>query len=130
MKTDIEIKDDVYMLLKDSPIMSQVGGTLSKTKKPDKIANEDVVISILANETGQRQEAIVNVNLYVSDQKVGQHYEESTKRLRVLSRVCADFLECNHKDYRLTLDAQRIVEVASLNMHMINNRLLYQIINE
>lgn len=131
MKTDIDIKDDVYNILIDSNLGSMITGVITKRKREEDSQNEDIVISVLANQNGQRQEAFVNVNIYVPDLVNQTRYEEDTIRLRELCREAHHLFECiNEKDYRITLDSQRVFEVGATNEHMINNKLLYQTINE
>lgn len=132
MKNEMEIKDDVYHLLKGSDLMKAVNGKLSKTKRPDKSTNEDVVISVLTPPTGKQiQEVYLNINVYVADVKRGTQYEENTARLRELMTIAEQTLRlaCG-KHYRLTLDEQKSYEVPGMNEHFINNKVLYQFCNE
>ena len=69
MKSDIDIKDDVYKIVNRSPLHKAVTGVLKKTLRPKDSDKEDIVISILANETKQAQTAYVNVNVYVPDEE-------------------------------------------------------------
>lgn len=131
MKTDVDIKDDIYKYLKSTTLVSEVSGKLSKTKRPEGSILEDVVISILANENGQVQEAYVNVNIYVSDLFRDNQYEENTSRLRKLCTLSESLLKVvRGNDYRVTLDSQRVLEVNGKNEHCINNKLLYQQYND
>lgn len=130
MKTDIELKDDVYAWLKGSPLMDAVSGSLCTRMRPIDSDKEDVVISVLANNFAQKQSAIVQVNIYVKDIKYNGRNEENTKRIRELARIACDYMESKIKDYRITINAQRIIAVDSIGYHVINNKLLYQYINE
>ena len=62
MKTDQEIKQEVYDYIKGSVLEEAVNGVLTKRKRPLNSKKEDIVISVLANVNAQRQEAFVNVN--------------------------------------------------------------------
>jgi predicted ATPase len=131
MKSDIDIKDDVYMLLKDSELMKQVSGSLSKTKRPNGSTKEDVVISVLANQFAQSQEAYVNVNIYVAEVSRNNQYEENSSRLRTLCDISKEILSSVHGDgYWIKLTEQRTMEVEATNETLINNKLLYKKINE
>lgn len=137
MKSDIDIKDDVYKVVNKSPLHKAVNGVLRKTLRPKDSDKEDIVISILANETKQAQIAYVNVNVYVPDEDVKGQYEEATVRLRQLCQLSFDlFLNVCDKDFRLTIAdknyqcGQRVLDVPEAHCHVINNKLLYQIINE
>lgn len=132
MKNEMEIKDDVYHLLKGSDLVANVSGKLSKTKRPDKSNKEDIVISVLTENPNQQvQELYLNVNVYVADVKRGNQYEENTIRLRELMTLCDEtFKLAKGEGYRLTLDRQKSYKVPGKNEHFINNKVLYQYCNE
>lgn len=131
MKSDIDIKDDVYKIINHSPLEQAVTGVLKKTKRPHNSKSEDIVISVLSNKTVQQQEAFVNVNIYVNDDDVDGQDEECSPRLRQLCQLAFDlFLNVRGHDFRLSLDTQQVMEVDGTGEHLINNKLLYQIINE
>lgn len=132
MKSDIDIKDDIYTALLNSPLMKEVSGELCKRKRPHNSSAEDVVISVLANNIAQKQMAYVNVNVYVKDDDIDGQNEEQSQRLRLLCQLSMQSVEAIHgKDYKVSFDdtdGQRVIE--SEGEHIINNKLLYQIINE
>ena len=131
MKTDIDIKDDIYLFIKGSTLDYEATGKLSKTVRPAGSDLEDIVISILANQNGQIQEAFVNVNIYVKDVSRNKQYEENTIRLRTLANLAEKLLKVGRgNDYRFILDSQRIFKVEGKNEHFINNKLLYMQCNE
>ena len=131
MKSDIEIKEDIYQIIKGSALEKAVTGKLKKTRRPANSNKEDIVISILENGSGQVQEAFVNVNIYVSDDVRDGQAEENSSRLRQLCKLATELLEVQRReDYRFTLDKQRVMEVNGKNEHFINNKLLYKQVNE
>jgi len=131
MKSDIEIKDDIYKFIKGSALEKAVTGKLRKTRRPKDSNLEDIVISILDNESGQMQEAFVNVNIYVPDDIRGGQAEEKSIRLRELCKIAYKLLEVGRgESYRFTLNKQRVLEVNWKDEHFINNKLLYKQINE
>lgn len=138
MKSDIDIKDDIWKVISKSPLESEVSGALKKTSvRPKGSHKEDIVISILANDTKQKQVAYVNVNIYVPDDDVEGQSEEQTARLRKLCQMSFDLFDnVRRKDFRLSLTdpsfecGQRVIESAGTSEHVINNKVLYQIINE
>lgn len=131
MKSDIEIKDDIYKFIKGSALEKAITGKLKKTKRPKDSNLEDIVISILDNETGQIQEAFVNVNIYVPDDMRDGQTEEKIIRLRELCKIAYNLLEVGRgESYRFMLDKQRVLEVNGKNEHFINNKLFYQVNNE
>lgn len=135
MKTDIDIKDDVYMLVSESALAGKVTGAISKTLRPANSRKEDVVISILANTNERPQYAYVNVNVYVPDSAVKYEvddqtvtqYEEDSARLREICNLCKELFETYVGDtYRITLDSQRVLSSSDDGAHIVNNKLLYQ----
>lgn len=135
MKTDIDIKDDVYMLVSKSALAGKITGAISKTLRPANSRKEDVVISILANTNERPQSAYVNVNVYVPDSAVKYdvddqtitQYEEDSARLREICDLCKELFETYVGDtYRITLDSQRVLSSSDDGAHIVNNKLLYQ----
>ena len=127
MKSDIDIKDDIYLHIKGSDLAGMVTGKLSKTLRPAKSDNEDIVISMIANVNSDIQQAFVNVNIYVADVLRDEQYEENTIRLRELCYASKNLLEVGRGEgYRFTLEEQRVLEVNGKNEHCINNKLLYK----
>lgn len=135
MKSDIDIKDEVYKVVAASGIKSAVTGGIYKRQRPlykvgEKL-NEDVCIAILANLTAQKQEAFVNVNIYVQDEDVKGQKEENTTRLRELCQLSFRTFEAVHGSvFRLSMSEQRVIACESTGEHIINNKLLYQTIND
>lgn len=130
MKTDIDIKDDIYAVIKGSTLEKSVSGKLSKTLRPAGSCKEDIVISILANNNAQLQEAYVNVNIYVKDNTRNGQSEENSIRLRELCSMSRDLLERGYKDdFRYELSSQRVIAVDGRGEHIINNKVLYQQVN-
>lgn len=138
MKSDIDIKDDVWKVISKSALLKEVTGKLKKTSiRPKGSRSEDIVISVLANDTKQKQVAYVNVNIYVTDDDVDGQSEECTARLRKLCQMSFDLFDnVRGNDFRLSLTdpnyecGQRVIESSGTSEHVINNKLLYQIINE
>lgn len=131
MKSDIDIKDDLYSHIRGSSLESMVTGVLSKTKRPAMSDAEDIVISVLTNGPTQIQEAFVTVDIYVSDLLHGTQYVEDTIRLRQLCQESAKLLEVGRgKNYRFALEEQRVMEVNGKNEHFIYNKILYKYSNE
>lgn len=138
MKTDIDIKDDIWRVIKKSPLFKEVTGELKKTSvRPKESRKEDIVISVLANNIRQKQMAYVNVNIYVADNYVDGQNEENSERLRRLCNMAFYVFEnVRGVDFRLSLTdpnfdcGQRVIESEGTSEHVINNKILYQIINE
>lgn len=138
MKSDIDIKDDVWKIIKESSLLREVSGDLKKTSvRPKNSRSEDIIISVLANSTKQKQIAYVNVNIYVADDYIDGQSEENLARLRKLCKMSFDLFDnVRGKDFRLSLTdpnyecGQRVIESSGSSEHVVNNKVLYQIINE
>ena len=132
MKSDIDIKTDVYHHISGSELHRAVTGVLRKTgKRPHNSKKEDIVISILANVNGQIQTATVNVNIYVAANNVKGQAEEQTKRLNVLCDLAASLFDVfRGRDYRARLLEQRVFEVEGADEYVINNKIEYKQSNE
>lgn len=131
MKTDEDIKTDMYRFLRTSPLMEAVTGSLSKTKRPKDSTLEDVVISVKSNENGEKQIAYVNVHVYTSGLRTDRQVEEDTTRLTVLCRICAGLFEMFRlENARCTLNTQRVMPVDGTDEFLINNEIKYRITNE
>lgn len=135
MKTDIDIKDDVYRAVAGSALATAINGVVSKTIRPVNSVNEDIVISVLASQNTEIQQAYVNVNVYVPDLDIPYSVngetvvqkEENTKRLRTLCNIAKELFALIIGDtYRITLDSQSVLASNTGEEHIINNKLLYQ----
>lgn len=135
MKSDIDIKDDVYQIVTASKLKAAVTGKICKrnrTAYPNgSQTKEDICISVLANQTKQLQNAFVNVNIYVQDETTEGQKEEKSSRLRDLCQLSFSIFESvRGSDFRLSLDEQRVVPCEETDEHIISNKLLYQTIND
>ena len=131
MKSDIEIKDDIFNHIKGSALERAVNGVLRKTRRPSGSDAEDIIISILDNGSGDIQEAFVNVNIYVKDNMRDGQNEINDSRCRELCRISIEVLETGFgAGYRFILDKQRVMPVNGKDEHFINNKILYKQVNE
>lgn len=132
MKTKEEIIDDVADFIKTTALLEEVNGKLyTDEERPVNSKLEDVVISVLANNNGQTQRAIVNINIYFADQYRGNQYKKNRLRSAYLSRLCADIFEddVHYNDFWLTLDEQNVIKIEPTHEHMVNNKIIYTIAN-
>lgn len=132
MKSDIEIKTDVFDHIYGSELRTAVTGSLRKTgKRPHNSDKEDIVISVLSNTNGQIQNATVNVNIYVPALIVDDQPEEDTIRLKTLCDTSSSVLGRFYgKDFIAELRSQHVYEVESARSYVINNRIEYKQSNE
>lgn len=137
MKSDIDIKDDIWAVIKESDLLKVVRQLRKTSVRPRESRDEDIVISVLANATKQKQIAYVNVNIYVADDNVDGQSEERSVRLRRLCQMSFDLFDnVRGHDFRLSLTdqnydcGQRVIVSEATSEHVINNKIVYQIINE
>ena len=132
IKTDIDIKDDIYGWLSGSALVGLISGKVYKDARPMNSDKEDIVISVLARDAGpQVQYATVNINIYVPDLRRGQEAVEDIPRLRTLSTSAASLLEYkNDKGAVYELDSQEVLAVNGTDWHVINNQMKIRYNNE
>ena len=132
MRTDTEIKDGIFHYIKGTRLETAVTGQLLKTRRPKNSDKEDIVISVLANEGTQKQEAVVKVNIYVQDNTIDGQPEEDSIRCRELGNIAKEVLEVFRVDgARVALSRPpRSFEAEDIPWHIVNCKLDYQLINE
>lgn len=133
IRTPGGIATDIYKYVLKSEMAAAVNGEVLKSldRKPNS-KTEDIVIKVLANRPAQKQQTVINVNIYVPDNlnKYGQ-YEKIGGRCDELEEVAARTFEVfSINGARVILDSQTTFQDENANAHVINNRLLYMIINE
>lgn len=140
MKSDIEIAKFVRSKIKGSNLERFVTGKLSDRGRPCGSDKEDIVISVLSNEgAGQIQQALVNVNIYVSDQRNSEtkSWEIHTSRVGELCKLSKFLFSIREGDYH-TVPSECSQKVNPVGIafedghteHFINNRLYIEINNE
>lgn len=132
MKTDAEVRQDVFSVLKAVGVNSLIRGQLRYIPRSDKSKTEDCIISVLDSNNAQIQECIVNVNVYVQNITSGGESVENIPRTKELSIAFGNFLkdDIHTGDFSLHLEKQRILPVVGKDEHVINNRINYKTINE
>lgn len=131
MKSDIDIKDEIYNLLKGTELAQAITGEVYKTRRPKNSTKEDIIIAVVANEGSQRQEAVVNVNVYVEDNIIDGQPEEDTIRCRELADIAKSVLQEVHiNGVWLKPSPPRVFEAQDIPWHIINNKLSYKSLNE
>lgn len=132
MKSDAEVRQDVFAVLKAAGIQNTIGGSLRYIPRAEKSKAEDCVISVLDSNNAQIQDCIVNVNVYVPNIVSGGESVENITRTKELSDVFKNLFEhdIHTEGYSLFLEKQRILPVVGKDEHVINNRINYKTINE
>ena len=124
MRTEDEIRTDVYRFIKQSPLASVVTGKVINGK--DRAVN--------GNNLGQRQEAFVIINIYTQDNLRDGEYVLNDERVPLIERTVLDLFETAKRigGARLSLpkDGQTLIAARNGREHVVSNKILYQIINE
>lgn len=140
MKTDVDIQKWLYHRIKDSELHTSVSGVLSDRGRWNRSEAEDIVISVLANNSaGQVQTAYANVNIYVKDLWNTERgaWERDTIRVAELCEL-SKFLYIMFGDGIRVSDmdsSQRVIPAGVTfqdghTEHIINNKLFIQICND
>lgn len=149
MKTDIQIQDDIFReLVQDTSFLNSLKSYgfaepfILTIPRPTNERRNVCVISILANDgAGEVQSAFVNVNVFVNDLSIVdttvgvegssvERYVPDYGVIRPVATLFAERLALVHGDtFRVTLDAQRVLNDEVSHQHFINNKLLYKQLN-
>ncbi len=132
MKSDVEVRQDVFSVLKAAGIKEIIGGSLRYIPRAEKSKAEDCIISVLDSNNAQIQDCIVNVNVYVPNITSGGESVENVTRTKQLASVFETMFrnDIHTEDFSLFLEKQRILPVVGKDEHVINNRINYKTINE
>ena len=133
MKTEDEITTEIYHYIKQSKLAAEINGKIinGKDRQPN-ATTEDVVIKVAGGNLAQRQEAKVNVNIYVQDNFRNGQYEQNDERVPLLQRTAMDIFQDAFRtgDARVTIEQQKTYQSQNGREHVINNSLVYHIIND
>ena len=133
MKTSDEIATDIFRYVKRSALATAVTGKIinGKERTPNS-TKEDVTVKVLANNIGQKQGAYINVNVFVPDTIRSGQYEKDDSRVPLLERTAMDVFDppFHINGARIVLDSQLVFPSENGKEHIINNKLLYHVINE
>ena len=130
MKGVVQVIDDVYSVLKTSQLKTAVSGSLYKMQRPDDSTKEDIVINSLPVVSGDVDECVVNVNVYVPDLQISIAGKPQTQpdfaRMKQLTDIGKLALEeYSSQSFRFFLDNVGVIREQSINQHFINFRLSY-----
>ena len=131
MKTDVEIRQDVFSFVKVSQIKEYISGEVRLIPRSAKSKVEDCVISVQDSDVAQIQDGYVNVNVYVPNMVSGGESVENVPRTKLLSAICKTILRSFYIDgdwYHLV--KQRILPVQGKDEHVINNKIKFHLNNE
>lgn len=133
MKSDIEIEDEFYELMKRSQLARAINGDIYKgpDERPDNSDKEDVEIIVIANQNGQIQSASISINVYAKDLDIDGQMRRNTPRLRQFAQLLKDQFEqpINVNGYRITLEKQKTYKVPEVHQGYVNVKLNYKYYN-
>lgn len=130
MKTDVEVRQDIYKYIVGSELKEAINGCISYQGRDDKASTEDCIISILDNDNDQIQICDVNVNIYVQNINSGGRSVENLPRTKELAKLSSKVLKRGHGDsFLFKLSKQRIMPVQGKDEFVINNKLRYKHFN-
>ncbi|OQA66932.1 MAG: hypothetical protein BWY38_01642 [Ignavibacteria bacterium ADurb.Bin266] len=134
MKTTFDTDSILFLLLKGSPVDSEItGGIYVGDDRPDDSVKEDIVInSITLSQESLPQIGTSNVNIYVPDKnvKIGgkQQLKANRARLKQLSEIVMKTLRSiNITGLTIILTNQTILDEPSVNQHFVNIRIDWNI---
>lgn len=131
MKTDVEVRQDVYAVVVASAINTEINGEVRIIPRATGSKAEDCIISVLDSDNKQIQDCIVNVNIYVPNIKSGGESVENVPRTKAIAKVCETSLKSEHGDgFWIFLEKQRILPVNGKDEYVVNNRIRYKFNNE
>lgn len=132
IKSEGKIVTEIWRYVSNSSLATLIDGDVYKSRnRPLNSTKVDIVIKPLSNQPKQKQMCYVNCNIYVPDQIDNGQYDKDGDRCDALEDEAARVLEVfRTTDARIVLESQHTYKVDGANAHVINNRLLYTVINE
>jgi hypothetical protein len=130
--TEGEIVTAIWRYVCGTALADAITGEVYKDiDRPVNSELEDIVVRPLTNVPRQKQTCVINVNVYVPDHFDDGQYVKDGERCDLLEKESAQLLEVFFiEGARIYLDTQHTYEVKDAKAHVINNRLVYTVINE
>ena len=135
MKTESDIKNDLYGYIKSTDLMKSISGKIFKyeEERPEKSMAEDIVIAPLTETPfSDIQETVVMLRLYVRDlfDSVNQIYRADSLRISELESICKDtFLRFRTDGARCVMENIKTFKIDSSQEHCIVCRINYKFCN-
>lgn len=134
IKTGRYIEDDIFQMVRESPLSSFVdGGVYKQGLRPFGSESEDIIVSFSAGSDGQTQAGMVAVNIYVKDINVGSQdgaLLPDTSRLRAVEEKLAEtIISIDEQSYEYDITTESTVqsfEVPDLGQHVVTALLRYR----
>ncbi|MDE5807686.1 MAG: hypothetical protein K2H76_06165 [Muribaculaceae bacterium] len=135
MKTESDVRDDLYSYIKTTELNDAISGRIFKyeEERPEKSMNEDIVIAPLTETPfDEIQEVIVLIRLYVKDlfDSGNNIYRADSIRLKVLETLCKEtFLVFRTEGARCVAENIKTFKSDSTHEHCIVSRINYKFCN-
>lgn len=127
MKSEVDIRDDIYAYIKKTSLATAINGKIYTDKRGRNSQLEDVYIRVSAATFGQVQTAIVEVHIYVPNILRHSDSVRDTARERELARIAADVFAYHHDGlWTIKMESQTVMEVEGIQQHDIICSLYYQ----
>lgn len=132
-KTGKQVQGDIYKLLRDSTLYTQISGEVYRYGyRPRDSRKEDATVRFTAGIPDQIQTGVVTVNIFVPDidpDKNGTWLEDGrrTEEVEKLAQAWADSLTAEVSCYKFKLQQTIYTEAEpSINQHFIVVKLKYE----
>lgn len=135
MKTEADIRDDLYAYLKTTTLSNVISGKVFKyeEERPEKSMEEDLIIAPLTETPfSDIQEVVVMLRIYVKDLKDGgnQIYRTDSIRVKELEKICKETFLCfRTSGARCALENIKTFKVEASNEHCVACRINYKLCN-
>ena len=129
MKSNFDIENELYAIIKDSPLHQAVDGDIYKgpDERPDNSQREDIEIIVIGNQNGDIQSSTINVNVYCRDERDGNKWRRNPRLSTIASLGIGMFKDAiNIAGYRITLESQGTYPEHQVNQHYVNFKLNYK----
>jgi len=133
-KTERDIEDDFYFMVKASELPGIVQGKLyKKDERPFNSRAEDIIVGFLSGLDGQTQDGYININIYVPNVNVGSpdgKKKPNKSRIKVIQTKLLEFTESiaeGNSEYDVERDSTiQTFETEDLEQVMVNAKLYYK----
>lgn len=135
MKTESDIREDLYSFIRDSELKGKISGKIFKyeEERPEKSMLEDIVIAPLTETPfNDLQEIIVMLRLYVKDlfDSSNNIYRADSIRIKELETLCKEtFLVFRTEGARCVAENIKTFKSDSTHEHCIVSRINYKFCN-
>lgn len=129
MKTEQEIENDFYAMLKQSDLYTAIGAMYKRDFRPIEDKGECITFALLSGLDAQFEQGVINCNIYVpSIPAADGRMQPNLNRIGQLQRLIYKFVEtCKTAEYWLSLNAKPTTMYNSeIDQYLINARIEYQ----